>query len=106
MRTVTLAARLAAERIDVTPNDRDLYPLAGRNANGDVALLCSVFHVRGNSVYLKTSRPAAKVTLLNVNEEKDLEPTEAKFLPDGRIELPIATKPSVFLAIVTPECTD
>ena len=92
-----------AERVEVTANDRDIYPLAGRNANGDVALICSVFHVRGNSVYLKTTRPAAKVTLLNVNEEKDLEPTEAKFLPDGRIELPIATKPSIFLAIITPD---
>ena len=91
-----------AERVEVTANDRDLYPLAGRNANGDVALLCSVFHVRGNSVYLKTTRPAAKVTLLNVNEDQDLTPTDAKFLPDGRIELPIATKPSVFLAIITP----
>ena len=91
-----------AERIEVTANDRDLYPLAGRNANGDCALLCSVFHVRGNSVYLKTTRPSAKVTLLNINEDQDLESTETKFLPDGRIELPIATKPSVFLAIITP----
>ena len=92
-----------AERVEVTANDRDLYPLAGRGANGDIALLCAVFHVRGNSVFLRTNCPVAKVTLLNVNEDQDLTPTEAKLLTDGRIELPIATKPSVFLAIITPK---
>lgn len=87
------------ERLEVLSNDRDLYALAGRNSAGGIALLISVFHVRGNAVRLRIEGGAVPLEQFNVSENCDLEPAAFR-AEDECFLLTTDSKPAVILLLL------
>lgn len=86
------------DRVQVLSNDRDLYALACKDSSGEIALLISVFHVRGNVITLKSDRMLVWKEVLSVDIGRNLEPLDVSHDEDKNIRINIGTKPSVIFA--------
>ena len=86
------------ERLEIISNDRDLYALAGRGPSGEIALLITAFHVRGNLITLKTDRRLAFKEALTVDIGRNLEKMDVSY-ENGNLRFQLGTKPTVIFAL-------
>ena len=81
----------------------EVHALAGRNENGEIAVLLTVMQMAGGNITIRLDAPAAHAELYSIDEDLNLEPGEAAVADPCTLKLKINAKPSVHLLKITPE---